>query len=77
MAKFDASPAELSDERQSDECGRDAAALVKNLGVQGVDWLDGFLADYLFAGEPLDLVMVRARALAGLSHRPRRAAVDL
>jgi hypothetical protein len=56
--------------RWVDEYAADAAALVERFGADGVDWLDGFLADYVFAGEPLDRVLVKAREL---SHLPARS----
>jgi len=49
---------------------QDAAALVEQFGADGVDWLDSFLADYVFLGEPLDSVLINARKLAGLPARP-------
>lgn len=54
----------------------DAAALVARLGRDGVEWLDAFLADYVFADEPLDHVLVKARQLSGLPSRCARAIVD-
>ena len=59
-----------------DERTRDAALLVRRLGPDGVDWLDQFLADYVFVGEPLDGVMVRARELSGLPPRTKEAGLD-
>jgi hypothetical protein len=61
---------EPRDDRWSAERTQDAAALVERLGAGGVAWLDLFLADYVFAGEPLDLVMAEARRLAKLPTRP-------
>ncbi len=59
-----------------DSCAADAAALAERLGAEGVDWLDQFLADYVFNGEPLDQVLVKARQVARLPARPRVAALD-
>jgi hypothetical protein len=55
--------------RRRDQLGVDAAALVERMGAAGVGWLDDFLADYLFAGEPLDQVLAKARELCGLPPR--------
>jgi hypothetical protein len=60
---------------RTEECARAAEALRKRLGPDGVAWLDDFLADYIFLGEPLDRVLVTARELCGLPPR-RLAAVD-
>lgn len=59
--------------RWADHCGADASALVERFGIEGVAWLDNFLADYLFVGEPLDRVLVKARELSRLGPRPRSA----
>ena len=59
--------------RWTDQYGADASALVERLGAEGVAWLDGFLADYLFVGEPLDRVLVKARELSRLAPRPHSA----
>ena len=56
--------------RWTDQCGADASALVERLGAEGVAWLDAFLADYIFVGEPLDRVLVKARELSRLAPRP-------
>jgi hypothetical protein len=56
--------------RRNGKRARDAAALTNRLGPDGVAWLDGFLADYVFEGEPLDRVLTEARRLAELP--PRR-----
>jgi predicted component of type VI protein secretion system len=37
-----------------------------------VEWLDRFLADYVFEGEPLDQVLVEARHLGELPGRTER-----
>ncbi|CAN7447603.1 hypothetical protein LJR225_002983 [Phenylobacterium sp. LjRoot225] len=52
---------------------QDAAALVERFGPDAVEWLDLFLADYVFAGEPLDQVMTEARRLGELPARPVRS----
>ena len=54
----------------TDQCGADASALVERFGIEGIAWLDNFLADYLFIGEPLDRVLVKARELSRLGPRP-------
>lgn len=54
----------------ADQRSADASALVERFGVEGVAWLDNFLADYLFVGEPLDGVLVKARELSRLGPRP-------
>lgn len=70
-------PASHRDERKADntqwtnQSAEDAAALVARFGAEGVQWLDHFLADYLFAGEPLDEVMAKARRLSGLPSRAK------
>ncbi|CAN7412979.1 hypothetical protein LJR219_002619 [Phenylobacterium sp. LjRoot219] len=56
-------------ERRIDDCSAHAAALVERLGAEGVDWLDSFLADYVFRGEPLDRVLLRAREMSRLPPR--------
>lgn len=61
---------EPEDERRRDEPSRHAAALVDRFGPDGVEWLDSFLADYVFGGEPLDRVLLRARELVRLPARP-------
>lgn len=50
--------------------------LSDRLGRDGVEWLDSFLADYVFVGEPLDDVLVAARSLCGLPPRSPTQAVD-
>jgi hypothetical protein len=63
--------------RWLDQCAQDAASLVGRFGADGIEWLDTFLADYVFLGEPLDRVLVKARELSGLPVRPhRRPAFD-
>jgi hypothetical protein len=62
--------------RWSAERAQDAAALVERLGADTVEWLDLFLADYVFAGEPLDQVLAEARRLGRLPARPARSAWD-
>jgi hypothetical protein len=59
--------------RWIDECAAAAAALAERFGAEGVEWLDGFLADYVFAGEPLDRVLLKARELSRLPARAREA----
>jgi|GEM_PF-3342941 hypothetical protein len=49
-----------------------AAALIKRFGPDGVAWLDRFLADYVFEGEPLDQIVVAARELGKLPARRKR-----
>ena len=66
----DAGALEPGAERRPDECSTRAAALVARFGAEGVEWLDGFLADYVFRGEPLDRVLLRARELSRLPRRP-------
>lgn len=70
MATTASSAGETEPGRWSDQCGADAAALVERFGAEGVAWLDAFLADYLFVGEPLDRVLVKARELSRLTPRP-------
>lgn len=60
---------EAQPRRRSDKRSQDAAALAERLGPDGVAWLDQFLADYTFAGEPLDRVMTEARRFAQLPAR--------
>jgi hypothetical protein len=59
-----------------DEPTAKAAALVETLGAERLAWLDAFLDDYVFQGEPLDRVLVKARDLARLPRRPARSALD-
>ena len=65
---------QVSRDRWVDESARDAAALARRLGAEGVEWLDAFLADYVLVGEPLDRVLVKARRLSHLAPRPRPSA---
>jgi hypothetical protein len=60
----------------SEECARAADALRKRLGPDGVAWLDDFLADYTFLGEPLDRVLATARDLCDLPPRSFAASDD-
>lgn len=62
--------------RRLDARSAHAAAIVQRLGPETIDWLDSFLADYVFDGEPLDRVMVKARELAGLPRRRPAGARD-
>lgn len=70
-------PTPHEDERKADntqwttQSAKDAAALVERFGAEGVQWLDHFLADYLFEDEPLDQVMAKARQLSGLPSRAK------
>jgi hypothetical protein len=66
----DAGALEPNAERRPDDCAVRAAALVARFGAADVEWLDDFLADYVFRGEPLDRVLLRARELSRLPHRP-------
>jgi len=47
----------------ADQRRQDAAALFQRFGAECVAWLDRFLADYVFEGEPLDQVVSAARRL--------------
>jgi hypothetical protein len=69
MSIAPSSSGEADHNRWSDQCAADASSLAERLGVEGVAWLDAFLADYVFAGEPLDRVMVKARELCRLAPR--------
>jgi hypothetical protein len=73
---YDGSQEEPLSPRCGDECAADAAALVARLGADGVDWLDRFLADYVFADEPLDRVLVKARELSQLPGRSEPRVFD-
>jgi hypothetical protein len=73
---YDGSQDEPLSPRCGDEYASDAAALVAQLGADGVDWLDRFLADYVFADEPLDRVLVKARELSQLPGRRERRVFD-
>ncbi len=70
MGEMDRDAPEAERKRWIDECAGDAAALVERFGADGVAWLDSFLADYVFGGEPLDRVLLRARELSHLPARP-------
>jgi len=70
------SAGETEPDRRPDPYGADASGLVDRFGAEGVAWLDSFLADYLFVGEPLDQVLLKARELSRLAPRPH-AAFDL
>jgi len=59
-----------------DRYAADAAALVDRFGAAGVEWLDRLLEDYVFIGEPLERVLVQARALSGLPPRPILAGTE-
>lgn len=59
-----------------DKYAADAAALVERFGAAGVGWLDHFLEDYVFIGEPLERVLAKARELSGLPPRPILAGTD-
>ena len=74
MATMHAPKAE--DSRWVDERAQDASALIERFGADAVDWLDRFLADYVFEGEPLDQVMMEARRLGELPSRPARSFED-
>jgi hypothetical protein len=73
MPTMPSSAGETEPGRWSDQCGADATALVEQFGAEGVAWLDSFLADYLFVGEPLDRVLIKARELSRLAPRPHNA----
>lgn len=71
-------PETCQDERDAEpdlwiaQRGQDAAKLIERFGADGVEWLDRFLADYVFEGEPLDQVMTTARHLGDLPVAPSR-----
>ena len=73
MPTTPAAAGETEPGRCSDDCKLDAVALVERFGAEGVAWLDSFLADYIFSGEPLDRVLVKARELNRLAPRPHCA----
>jgi hypothetical protein len=76
MPKTPAQPETPQGQDWIDDFGRDAAALAGRLGPEGVEWLDRFLEDYVFDGEPLDRVMAMARELSRLPPRARSAAAE-
>jgi hypothetical protein len=76
MAQMHPGSQEAERKRWMDECAADAAALVERFGADGVAWLDSFLADYVFSGEPLDRVLLKARELSRLPLRPANEAVS-
>jgi predicted component of type VI protein secretion system len=63
---------EAEPDRWSEQRGQDAAKLIERFGADGVDWLDRFLANYVFEGEPLDQVMASARQIGELPVRTER-----
>jgi hypothetical protein len=76
MSQADCSKPQLGHPPASDEAASDAATLVSRFGRDGVEWLDRFLADYVFVGEPLDGVLQKARQLADLPPRMDGGAFD-
>lgn len=74
MATMHAPKAE--DSRWVDERTQAPSALIERFGPDAVEWLDRFLADYVFEGEPLDHVLVEARRLVELPSRPARSFDD-
>jgi hypothetical protein len=60
----------------AEECARAADRLSQRLGPDGVAWLDDFLADYVFMGEPLDRILATAREMCRLPSRELAASDD-
>jgi hypothetical protein len=76
MIRFDQEASPCAAPAAGEPAVADATALLQRFGPDGVEWLDRFLADYLFLGEPLDRVLVRARELARLPARPEPVLQD-